>query len=394
MTDALAHRHAGDRLMVIIGDRLSDLIRKGETQERYYNPGELFREVHLVVMNDDRPDLAALQRMVGGATVHVHNLVPPRRHFLRTAGWQFPLIKSYVEGAVALAQAIKPSLVRTHNNFIEGVMASEIKRRLGVPYVVSLHGVWDVDDRKTFADTIRSAFRAKLERRALSDADAVIAVYAPIVRYARAYGARRVELIYNVVAGNNIAPKRDYALGSPPRIVTINRQVPEKNPESIIRAASRIDCHYTLVGDGPLHERLRALAAELGAADRIRFVKSIPNAALCAQLGEFDVMASHCDYWGMSKTIIEGALAGLPIVINRHPQIPIEEYAGGWVIECENTAEGYGQAFADLFGSEDGRRRLGALARSVADERFNPGVMERRTVALYRGVLEAAAAAQ
>ena len=43
-------------LMVIVPDRLSELAEKGEVTRRYYNPGDLFDEVDLVLVNDDRPD--------------------------------------------------------------------------------------------------------------------------------------------------------------------------------------------------------------------------------------------------------------------------------------------------------------------------------------------------
>ena len=50
-----------DSLMVILSDRLSELIDKGEVVPRYYNPGNLFRTVHIVLCNDDRPDPAQLR---------------------------------------------------------------------------------------------------------------------------------------------------------------------------------------------------------------------------------------------------------------------------------------------------------------------------------------------
>ena len=34
------------RLLVVIPDHLSDIVAKGEIQPRYYNPGEVFDEVH------------------------------------------------------------------------------------------------------------------------------------------------------------------------------------------------------------------------------------------------------------------------------------------------------------------------------------------------------------
>lgn len=387
MTSVLAHRHEAERLMVIVPDRLSDLIAKGEITPRYYNPGELFKEVHLVVTNDDRPALDVLQKAVGNAKLVFHNLPTGPRHFLRTLGWQWPLIEPFLQRGLELAERVQPSLVRTHNNFLEGVFASRIKDKLNIPFVVSLHGVWDTDDRTTAYSILRAWFRAKLERFALASADAAIAVYAPIIRYARAFGAKRVELIYNIVGGGNIPRKKTYEVSKPPKLITINRQLPQKNPSNIIRAVAGMDCHYTIVGDGQLHDSLRALAAELGCADRVEFIKAIPNLELCAQLQDFDMMVSHCDYWGTSKTIIEAALAGLPIVINRHPEIEIDEYKGGWIVECENTPEAYKAAITGILADRERRESLGQLAFETARDRFDPGVMEQRTVDLYRELL-------
>jgi hypothetical protein len=76
------------RLMIIVPDRISDLIGKGEITERYYNPGDYFEEVHLVVTNDDRPDPASVQKTVGRARPFVHNLPDSRSMFLPSLGWR------------------------------------------------------------------------------------------------------------------------------------------------------------------------------------------------------------------------------------------------------------------------------------------------------------------
>src|SRR5580704_18008108 len=49
----LAHAGELERLFVIVPDRLSALVSKGEVTQRYYNPGNLFRVVHLFMTNDD-----------------------------------------------------------------------------------------------------------------------------------------------------------------------------------------------------------------------------------------------------------------------------------------------------------------------------------------------------
>ena len=99
------------RLMVLIPDRLSDLVSKGEVTERYYNPGNLFDEVHLVMTNDDRPDPVALQKMVGNARLFLHNLPDSRKAFMPTLGWRPWLLGPWTAKALSLAQTVRPVLI-------------------------------------------------------------------------------------------------------------------------------------------------------------------------------------------------------------------------------------------------------------------------------------------
>lgn len=380
------------RLLVIIPDRLTVLVNKGEITDRYYNPGELFDEVHILLSNDDQPDPAAVQKTVGRARLFLYNLPAGHGLFLRTLGWQPWLLRGWLRRGVDLARTIRPDLIRTHNNFLEGYLARAIKAELRIPFVTSLHGVWDRDELDSLPRRLRSAFRRKLEHTCLEAADAVIAVYKPIVRYAREYGARDVHLIYNIVAGWDIAPKTDYALHSPPRLITVNRQRKEKDPSNIIRAIRDLECEYLLIGDGPYHEQLKALAQAEGCGEKVRFIKAMPNDQLCSLLQDCDLMLSHCDYWGISKTLIEGALAGLPIVVNEHPEEPIPDYEGGWLTLCDNTPEGYRVAILSLLADLSLRQSMGERSLGHAREHFAPSRMEDKVVAIYRKLLGEAGA--
>lgn len=372
------------RLLVIISDRLSDLIRKGEVTPRYYNPGEHFDEVYILMTNDDRPDPGVLQRMVGRAKLFISNLPAEKRLFIRSLGWQSFLMRKWTERGLEIVKDVSPHLVRVYNNFKEGYLAYQIKKNLGIPYVVSLHGVWDKDDLSTFKNRMISVFRKRLERISLENSDHVIAVYQPILRYAREYGAKRVSLIYNVVSDGWLKEKKGYEIQKRPRIITVNRQLKEKNPESIIRAILDIDCEYTIVGDGPHHEYLETLAKRVGAVGKITFIKAIANEKLCQMLAEYDVMVSHCDYWGIPKSIIEASIVGLPIIMNQHPVEPIPEYKGGWLMLCKNTSEGYAEAIKRILGDSELRENMGKVAKLYAQNNWWPREMEEKVVSIYR----------
>lgn len=101
-------------LPVIEPNRLSDFVRKGENTARYYNPGNLFDDVHLLLTNDDQVSREAVQPMVGTARLTLHNLPSPKHFFLRTLGWRRPFIEGWLKAAVSCAAGIGPRLVRCH----------------------------------------------------------------------------------------------------------------------------------------------------------------------------------------------------------------------------------------------------------------------------------------
>lgn len=376
------------KLVVIVPDRISDLLNKGEVTARYYNPGDLFDEVHLVLTNNDQPDIEKLSPMVGRATAFVHNIDVGPRFFHKTLGWQFPLIKDYLGGAMRLIEEINPMMIRTHNNFLEGYIAVTAKEKLGIPFVTSLHGVWDRDpaDVRWLHDRIIRCFRRKLEKATLQKADGIIAVYQPICDYAKRLKGNNIRLIYNAVS-SNIALKQNYNLNTPPRLITINRQVEQKNPENIIRAVAQLNCHYTIVGQGPLNGKLKALAAELGCADRVEFIDSIDNQTLMAELGTYDILVAHCDYLGISKSTIEAALAGIPVVVNRQKKGNAPDIEGGWVKLVDNSMQSYKEALSELLQSKSERIAQAAKGKEHALKSFDPHAMEQKIVELYEEVL-------
>src|SRR5580658_2533776 len=111
-------------LMIIVPDRISDFVNKGEIIERYYNPGNTFDEVHLVITNDDKPDPAAVQKMVGDARLFLHNLPDSRKVFVPTLGWRPWLLGPWVEKAVGLARAVRPALIRCHGALLNTFAAA------------------------------------------------------------------------------------------------------------------------------------------------------------------------------------------------------------------------------------------------------------------------------
>lgn len=382
-------------LLVIVNDRLSSLIQKGEITPRYYNPGELFQEVHLVMTNGDCPDRAALAPTVGRAKLFLHNLPAGKALFLRTLGWRPWLLERWAREAVSLARAIWPALVRCHGNHLNAFAAREIKRELGIPFVVSLHINPDEDIRgraSTWAERLAAHASEPIERRSLAEADLVAPVYEPIIPYLRRMGRPSFQVLYNVLNGEELHPKTDYRLHSPVRVVSVGRQFREKDPTRLLEAIGHLpNVRLTLIGDGPWHGRLRHRAAQMGIGGRIEFRPAVPNHQLSRSLADYDLFAAHSEYAEISKAVLEALLVGLPIVINRRQGAPVPELQGGFVRLVESTEAGYRTALQELIEDDALRKSLGQRGFAEAQKRYAPARTEARYAEVYRSLLERAA---
>jgi glycosyltransferase involved in cell wall biosynthesis len=375
-------------LLVIIPDRLSVLFDKGEITDCYYNPGELFEEVHILMTNDDSVNPENIQKTVGKARLYVHSLgsIP----FIQTLGWRRSLMKPWQDKAIALAQTIQPSLIRAYGNYINGYFAVQVKKHLNIPLVVSLHARPDLDERAWaplwpfLAKRLFLEFQKRIERETLKNSDCVIAVYESIREYALNYGAKRVEIIYNVINATHLRRKISYQLHNPPRVISIGRQHPRKNPENLIRAIVETNAELTLVGKGPCHETLKSIAREYGVTDRVIFKPAISNDDLCEMLSEYDIWAVCNDFMGISKSAMEALMTGLPVITNRSYPAIAPELNGAWVMVVENTKDGYLGALRKLLFDDKLREHLGKHGYDYAWKTFAPFEMEQNVVNLYQ----------
>jgi glycosyltransferase involved in cell wall biosynthesis len=375
------------RLLVVIPDRPSELVRKGELTPRYYNPGDTFNDVDFLLINDDPSDADVLRPLAGRARVAVHRLPPPS--FGATLGWHPSRLRRWLAEAAALGDRIRPDVVRCYAPWLNGLAGAAIADRCRAPLVVSVHTNPDVQRARLSWRQWRAKLfwlsSARIERAVLRRADLVLPVYEPARVYAEAMGARRVDVVYNAINGEAIVAKRDYALAVPPRIVVVGRQIDGKCPDRIVRAAAAVGASVTLVGTGPMNGHLRDVAAATGAD--ATFVDAWPNHELCARLASFDVFAAHSEYWEISKATLEAAIAGLPIVLNRRVGPAVPELTADLCRLVPNTTDAFAAAFRDLFDDEERRHTIGARARVVALDRYDPRRLELRMAGIYQELL-------
>ncbi|WP_062131201.1 glycosyltransferase family 4 protein [Demequina aestuarii] len=85
--------------------------------------------------------------------------------------------------------------------------------------------------------------------------------------------------------------------------------------EFAARHPDRSDLRLSIVGQGPMRERLEALAEEVGVADRVDFLGPREPEDLPALMAEHDLLVHLADLETFGLTIVEAAAAGLPVVV-------------------------------------------------------------------------------
>ncbi|HOO56888.1 MAG TPA: glycosyltransferase [bacterium] len=379
------------KLLVIIQDRLSEIIEKGEITERYYNPGDLFDEVHILMTNDDTPDPAPLGRMVGRARLVLHNLPAGRLLAATTLGWQSRLLKRWAEPAISIARELRPDLIRCHGCGVNAFIAHQVNRKFGVPYVVSLH---TNPDQAIYTDGLSHARLAsakafeKIQNSALQNARLVLPVYKPIIPYLDRLNVKNYRVAYNVLNPSHLRRKEDYALHSPPRIICVGRQIIGKIPENLIIAVSKLpDARLSMIGDGEYHEYLKKVAEGSGAGDRIEFIRAMPNDELCDRMTDYDIFAAHSDYTEISKAVLEPLLSGMPVIVNRLSESPVPELEGDFAMLVNNTSAGYHSALKLLIEDDKTREKTGRRAFEHSRALWDPSVTEANFAGIYTEII-------
>ncbi|MFI2781009.1 glycosyltransferase [Streptomyces sp. ALB3] len=170
----------------------------------------------------------------------------------------------------------------------------------------------------------------------------------------------------------------------------VGRLVPGKRFDLLIRAVAALPGAWlVLAGDGPEAGALRALAARLGVAGRVRFLGECGTAGgapgVPAVLSAVDTFVSASREESFGLAVVEALAAGLPVV---HAACPaIEDLPGGRVPGSTRigSAPGAADATRELTAAlrhhmADGPRRL---PRPPAVDHYDIGLSSRRLMDVY-----------
>ena len=210
----------------------------------------------------------------------------------------------------------RPDLIEAHGALNAGVAAWALRRRWGVPYILTEHST-------SFAQGRLRWWERDLVRRVIADARHCLAVSPQLAGLlSEQFPGSRWEYLPNplgeVFVGHAEASRRD--TGAPFVFVCVARLSPEKGHARLIEAfASAFGGDPTvrlrLIGDGPLRGELERLCAVRAIAGQIEFLGVLSSEQVRDELAAADafVLASDVETFGVA--VIEALACGCPAVV-------------------------------------------------------------------------------
>ena len=152
------------------------------------------------------------------------------------------------------------------------------------------------------------------------------------------------------------------------RFAVVGQLIARKNVDGLLRAFARLDGRPTLdvAGDGVELPRLRALAAELGVAERVRFLGFLAEPQVLELLAVAQTLAlpSTEEVYGM--TALEARVAGLQVVVSDRAGVAanLAGTPGAWIVDPGDDALTAGLAAA--------RRAWAGWTEEMPDDAASP----------------------
>ncbi|WP_238010833.1 GT4 family glycosyltransferase PelF [Dactylosporangium sp. AC04546] len=292
------------------------------------------------------------------------------------------------DSAVLLEHALRPlaaalpadaDLVHANANGLSAMVALAAKWRLGVPFMMTEHGVYlrerylAAGPQPAGVKTALLRFHRALARLAYWEADLITPVSGFNSRWATRHGADPAKI---QVIGNGVDPARFAPLADEPPepvISWVGRIDPLKDLETLIRALALVRAEVPgarlhLAGPVPAGNEeyaatCRAVARELGVQDAVTWAGPCASSRDAFAAGQVAALSSISE--GMPYTVLEAMMCGRPTVSTDVGGVAEAVGDAGLVVPPRDP-RGFAEACVSLLTSPELRAATGRRGRERA----------------------------
>jgi glycosyltransferase involved in cell wall biosynthesis len=264
-------------------------------------------------------------------------------------------------------------VIHAHAALPCGHAAAFLAERLGIPFLVTVHGL-DVFNR-CFERGMAAAWRRKASLSAYRRARKVICISDKIRRSLTDEMGTDVpsEVVYNGADTTLFAPNpgEEPIAAEAATILIVGNLLAGKGHELVLRALATLkDSHPGLqcrmIGEGADRHRFAQLAKDLGIANRVHFLGRRSRSEVADAMRECTVFALPSRYEGLGCVYLEAMACAKPVIACRGQGIDeiICHGRDGWLIPVDGVNE-LVQAFEILLSDANLRIRIGQAARQT-----------------------------
>jgi teichuronic acid biosynthesis glycosyltransferase TuaC len=316
----------------------------------------------------------------------VRYLSLPGRWGLASAGaLLFPALLAHVR---RLHKASPVDLIHAHAPLPCGHAALLLSRELGIPYVVSVHGLDAYSTRQVSGRP--GEWCRRVSRLVFQSAKRVLCISEHVREQVLLGSATaRTAVVFNGVDPERFSPsQRD--LHSPPRVISVGNLIPIKGHTSLLRAIAatawtdpQLECE--IIGDGPEMYNLRTLAEKLQLENRVRFLGRESRQQVANRLRVATLFALPSTYEGLGCVYLEAMACGKAVIGCRGQGIEevIQHGVNGWLVGPDNVEE-LALSLGMLLHDSELRARIGLHARNTILQGFTLDHQARQLLRIYR----------
>lgn len=278
----------------------------------------------------------------------------------------------------------RPDVVHAHF-WMSGVAALGAREKTGVPTVQTFHALGSVKRRHQGAQDTSPSSRIATERRIADEADLVIATCSDEVRELELMGVStdHVRVVpcgvdtghFTPTGPAEPVPRRRH------RLLSLGRMVERKGIATVIEALVDLPDVELVVAGGPPVDgldkdpeavRLKALAAQLGVAERVRLIGQVGHDDVPGLIRSADVVVTTPWYEPFGIVPLEVMACGRPLVGSAVGGLldSVEDGVTGVLVPPRDHTAVAG-AVRGLLADPDRMRRLGLAARRRAVQLYD-----------------------
>ena len=362
-------------------DPIIAYLEKGEIKERYFNPNNIFDEIHIISFIDKDVEVEKVQKIAGNAKLIIHsvgkiNIKNRKKEILKI---------------LEIVKKINPNIIRTYNSLIQGWCAAWISKELNIPFFVSLHTQYDYNRKLMKKKNIKKYLILKylekfVEPYVIKSADKITIVYKIIEPYVLKHTTNIPELLYNKIDCEKFLKAKKINDLSNPLILSVGNLIESKNHKLLIESMKNINANLLIIGKGELYNYLMNSIISEKLQDRINIIESVPYENISDYYKTADIFALAYDpnQEGLPMPVMESMAAGIPVII---PESEDSKELEDSILFAKRNVKSFTEKINYLLNNKLVREEYSIKGLKTA-KKFDISKLEKREAEIYQELIK------